>query len=463
MSAPLIWIVFPLMMAVVLYFLRMRTPLVIILAGICTFSLAALALLMPIASIVRLGPLSFEISATLNVLGRRLVLENGDRTLLAFVYLVAGFWFLAARAAGTQRLFIPFGLAMVVLLVAAAAVEPFLYAALLIEMAVLVSVPMLAPPGQPTGQGVLRYLIFQTLAMPFILFAGWALGAIEANPSDAHLYPLAEVFLGLGFAFWLAVFPFYTWLPLLSEQSHPYVAGFVLTLLSSVTLVLWLSFLDTFAWLRTSELLFTGFRLTGLLMVASGGIWAAFERNYARLIGYALIIEAGFSILALSLGNTAGLKLFTQLFFPRAVGLAVFSLALGIWGQQDHFRGFDKPEGLLWRLPVMTTALLLAFFSLGALPVLAGFPPRLTLLEALAAQSLADTLAALLGSIGFLVGGLRMLVQVTTGERLPPQSERPSHMLMLGVGAVMLLVLGLLPDWFLPRFHDLLLPFTHLR
>ena len=96
---------------------------------------------------------------------------------------------------------------MIALLVAALAVEPFLFSALLIEMAVLVSVPLLSPPGHPVGKGVLRYLIFQTLAMPFILFAGWVFGGVEINPADTQLLVQSVVLMGFGFAFWLAVFP----------------------------------------------------------------------------------------------------------------------------------------------------------------------------------------------------------------------------------------------------------------
>ena len=67
----------------------------------------------------------------------------------------------------------PLGLAVVGLLVSTLAVEPFLYGALLIEVAVIVCVLMLAPPGETPGQGVLRFLIFQTLGIPFILFTGF--------------------------------------------------------------------------------------------------------------------------------------------------------------------------------------------------------------------------------------------------------------------------------------------------
>lgn len=463
MSAPVLWIGLPLAAAVGLFFARKREHLVIVLAGILCFLLAAIALLVPIASLVQIGPLSFEIPDTLTILGRRLVLENGSRTLLALIYTTAGFWLLGSGVARTNRLFVPFSLLMVALLVAVAAVEPFLYAALLVEMAVLVSIPMLAPPGRPFGQGVLRYLIFQTLALPFILLAGWSLASIEANPSNQALYLQAEVFLGLGLAFWLAVFPFYTWIPLLLEQSHPYIAGFVVTMLSTVILHFMLNYLDTFAWLRTSQLFYTGLELIGAIMVGTAGVWAAFQRNLSRLMGYAVILETGFALVAVSLGIGAQLNIYAQMFLPRIVGLATWALALSILQRQPGFRGFSNIEGLLRRAPLAGAISLVAYFSLGGLPLLAGFPVRLVLMETLASQSPLAAFWLLAGNLGYLIGGLRALALMAQGDEPYQISETRTQVVMLIGGALLLVIIGLLPGLFLPGLNELLATFPRLR
>ena len=174
MSAPLIWIILPLVVSLVLWFQKERHQLVILLAaGLCLL-LAFLAWRAPIDSLIQLGPVSFIISSSLTFLGRSFILASSNSAFLILIYLIGAFWLFGAIAAGVPDIFVPLGLALISLLVAALSVQPFLYAALLIEVAVLLSIPMLVPPGKAAGQGVIRYLIFQTLALPFILLAGWA-------------------------------------------------------------------------------------------------------------------------------------------------------------------------------------------------------------------------------------------------------------------------------------------------
>ena len=62
------------------------------------------------------------------------------------------------------------------LMVASIAVEPFLYAALFIQMAILLAIPLMTSIYEAPSKGITRFLVYQTLAMPFILVAGWLLG-----------------------------------------------------------------------------------------------------------------------------------------------------------------------------------------------------------------------------------------------------------------------------------------------
>jgi NADH-quinone oxidoreductase subunit N len=463
MSAPLIWIGLPALAGLLFWFLRERYGRMVILATTFCLTLAVLAWLLPFGQVIRLGPVAFSIEPVFSFAGRRLILDSGDRTFLIFIYVLCAFWFAGSYAVRTNRLLIPFGLGVVALLVAALAVEPFLYAALIIEMAVLLSVPLLAPPGRRIGQGVLRFLIFQTLAMPFILLAGWALAGVETNPSNQTLVTLSTVFFGLGFAFWLAVFPFYTWIPLLAEQSEPYAAGFILLVLPMVDLLLCLSFLDRFAWLRATPQIFQVIGQIGTLMVITAGVWAVFQKDLARLFGYAVIVETGFSLLAISLGGTIGKDLFSSMFLPRMIGLGLWALSLSLLRREAGSTRFEDVGGFAQRMPFTTAGLAVAALTLGGLPLLPVFPIHQVILEELAGRSLWSALWVLAGSGGLLFSTFRALAVLARGSRLSQTfSESRLQIALLIGGIASLLLIGIFPQIFLPILNGLASQYTLL-
>ena len=172
MSAPLIWIILPAAFAVpAILFNNQRF--LSILGGSLAAVLAFIALVIPIDQALQIGGFSLKIAPAIDILGRRLILIPADGPLLVVFYGLIAMWFFGGEVTGTAHRLVPFGLLVTALLVASIAVEPFLYAAILIEMAILLAIPLLLPLNQTPGPGVTRFLIYQTLGMPFILFAGW--------------------------------------------------------------------------------------------------------------------------------------------------------------------------------------------------------------------------------------------------------------------------------------------------
>lgn len=463
MNAPMIWIGIPLLAAVFLFIMRRRDTLVLALAVAITTLLALLAFFLPIGNPIDLGIFQFQINESFVLLGRRFILDSGDRFFLRLIYAFGAFWFAGGKTAGVHRYFAPLGVAILGLLAAALAVEPFLYAALLIETAVLFSVPILSPPGRPVSQGVLRFLVFQTLAMPFVLIAGWSAGSVEVNPANERLLTQAVALLALGFGFWLAVFPFYSWMPLLINEANPFVAGFVVMLLNSLVFLLSLDFLNAFAWLREFQMLYPALRLVGLIMIVTGGIWAAFQQNLARLLAYAIIVENGFALLALSLDSRTGYEIFISMILARLVAVALWSLSLSVLKNRTTL-DVQGLRGYFQRMPLASCGLLMGILGIAGLPLLAVFPMRLYLLENLAQESEGIVLWALIGSVGMLIAGLRLMAALVNSEETEWHIEenRGQAFYLVG-GMLILLVIGIFPRWFFPSVQNLLKAFKQLQ
>ena len=463
MSAPLLWIFLPFVIGGLSLFIT-RERWATMIGGVTAIVLTAAALIVPIDEALSFGSFSLKVESSFQILGRNLTLNSSEAPLLAILFGVAALWFVGAEAAGVARRLTPFGLMIISLLVASIAVQPFLYAALLIELSVLVAVPLLSPPDQTPSRGVIRFLIYQSLGMPFILVAGWLSAGVDASPGDLTLTIQSSLMLGLGFAFLFAIFPLYNWIPLLMEESSPYIVGFLLWLLPMVTSILGMSFLDRYAWLRTSAQLVSALRVAGLLMVLTGGIWTAFQRHLGRMMAFAAVAETGFILLSLSLDPTIGLPIVFLLLIPRGLGLAIWALSLSILNSNTESLRFSSVQGIIRTYPLATTGLILSALSTAGFPLLAGFPPRLALWSGLAQQSLSTGFWLLIGIVGLAAGAVRTLAVMVMADEKTAWASKESWAQrgMLGIGMIGLFILGLFPQAANPILDKLPLMFQHL-
>jgi len=463
MNAPTLWIIAPIFLGILLFFIKNQRVLSV-LGGSVAVALALTAQFVPIELAMNLGSFSLKIDSSLTVLGRILLIQPTEGPLLALIYGTAALWFFGAEASKKATRVVPAGFMIIALMVASIAVEPFLYAALFIEMGILLTIPMLTSIYKRPGRGIVRFLIYQTLAMPFILLAGWLLSGVEASPGDLALAAQSAAMLGLGFAFLLAIFPLYSWIPLLLEDTSPYTVGFLLWILPTMTIIFGAGFLDRYSWLRSSSQLLLALRYVGLLMVVTGGVFAAFQRHLGRIMAYGSIAETGFSLLALSLDLRLGIPILFLLIPARALGLAVWSLSLTIIGENVETMRFGATRGVLRITPLAGAGMIIATLSTSAFPLLAGFPARLALWEGLSRVSLNSAIWMAVGIIGLLASAFRSLAVISMADEYTSWKPResPSQMIMLGLGIIGLFILGLFPQTVQFVLADLPLMFEHL-
>ncbi len=447
MSLPVLFIVIPLAVSIALFVFSKHTKLSIFVGLILYTVLGLVSLLHDFGEVMKLGPLSFELNTTLNFLGRLLVLENQDRVYLVLASLFSFIWIGGIRAAGIESRVIPYQLIVTASLTAALAVEPFIFSAFFIEIAVICSIPMLVKQGEHIGKGVLRFLIFETLAMPLILLGGWILGGNQASPSDIEQISIAGFFLGIGFAFWLAVFPFHSWVPQLSEDAPPYLVTFLLTLFPQVAIIGILEFTSDVAWIRGSQLFSTVILNIGTIMIIATAIWAFFEKNVARLFGFIVLFESGCLLLFVSLQSQLAIETLFLSLFPRALALALAGLSISVMFPKGATGGNLVINGSFRDYTFATSGLVLSFLSIIGFPLLAEFPNKLILLGLLRSLHPEVMIWMMIGFIGMLVPVVNLMLKMTKSEKMEFKvNENWIQIFLISVGGLLLVIMGLFPN-----------------
>ncbi len=461
MIVPQFMMATPLAVAVIVYFLRRWPWVQAIVAAATAAVLALLALQIPLDHVAVFAGRDVAFTGVWTVLGRSFTFASDDRPALAFIYLASMFFFAGAGAAKTSRTFAPVGLLMLSLLAATIFVQPFLFAALFLEMIAAAAALMLADDDHPDTRGAMRLLVFVTLAVPFILMAGWQLEGVATSPDDPTLLIRATGLLNIGFMILLAIVPFHAWIPTVADDSSPFAAAFVFTVVQTAVMFFMLKFFSQYEWLRTNPNEFALLRVAGTVMVVAGGAFAFAQRRMGRLMGYAVMIDTGASLLAVGLGTPDALRAALLIVALRGAGLAVWGLGLNWLSAHTGATDLDDLAGKAWQMPFATAAVSVGVLSLAGFPLTAGFAGRWALYRLLAPGNIGLALALLLASASVGLASARTMVALFRGGGQRAEGaegllanfsiqEGQVAVVMLAIGVLGLLLVGLFPQWILP-------------
>ena len=143
----------------------------------------SLSVLIPLVLAILAGIFAKDLA--LNFAGKHIVLKDSlvlfERTIqittsqlqmVSFLYLHCFGWNLLTPLFKQSQWFGSLSLIITAFWVIVQFLSPFLYAAVVVELIALLSVPLLSPRGSPTGSGIIHYLSAQTIALPLILLSG---------------------------------------------------------------------------------------------------------------------------------------------------------------------------------------------------------------------------------------------------------------------------------------------------
>jgi len=466
----LLFLVLPLIMAGVVYALRRWAMLSAVISVGTALALGIIIVVVPLGRTMELWGRQIVMGGTLSLLGRELVLEAVDRIAIAFLYLTAAGIFTLAWQVSPRTVLFPVGFGLLSLLSGSLLIRPLIYAVLLFEVAVALSLFALQPEDRGPTRGGLHYVSFSLLALPGLLVIHWLMGRYALTPDNTTLLYSAAVLLALSFALLLGAVPFHLWVPSLVSDSEPLAGAFVFTVNNGAVWFLLLAFLETYPELSAYPGSASFVSSAGLAMVAVGGLLAAAQRRPGRLVGYGALVDSGAALMALGMANERGLALLFLILFLRPVGLVLMNA--GLKGLRSRGARDDEPEGMRGlgrRAPWCTLAFLTGGLSTAGVPMSAGFAGRWALYGTLAPSDLLSVIVLMGASAGVMIGMWRafstlVAPDVSSGEETGETHralEWPLAALLVSAVAASF-ALGLFPQLLMPTAVRLASLYTFL-
>lgn len=446
--AAFLWILMPILTGVIsLLFLRgnARVLTVVIVSGILYLA----ALFAPPGVPFNFFNTSIYIQPVFSILGRSFILENSHQVILLNAFGFGAFWFVGTIGSQTARTLPSYGLLILGVLIAAISIQPFLYAGVFIEFAILLIVPMLLSNETVNPQKILPFLLNQSLAFPFILLAGFLLSGINTPQSELKIISQGILMLGIGFAFLLSVFPLYSWAPILSTRIDPHKLGFILIVFPFFSLLFGETFIDRFAFLRGGSALSPILEGIGLLMIVTSSIFAAVQQRFDRTFAYALVSLTGFGLIALSLPEVEeGVRYFFIIFQIHTLTFGLWSFAMSDIRHRGGELTFETQRGAFWKYPFAASAILISVFTIAGSPFFALFPIKISLWDRVVEYFPSHIFWYGVSLVGFWVSATRIFAAFfqPLRSRAEKHTEKSWKITLIIIAIGVIVIFGIYPD-----------------
>ena len=401
--------------------------------------------------------LGAQISPSLGILGRLILIEPNYKMVIIAFNMFLGVWTFSLYIHQIESYLVPLGLVFNSLLISTISISPFLYSGLILEIAVIVSIPILIGRTEKKFKGIARYLINFSVGMVFILLAGWYLAGGEISPINDEQLIQATLILGLGFVFWLAVFPVHSWIPILSEEISPVNSFYVLILLPLATMILLLKYLNGFSWLRSFSIVYDALGLFGSIMCFTGAIWAIFQKNIRRTAGYLVLFSSGLILISLSLSTLNGYILATHLFLHRFIVLTMLAWMIIILENNFQDQDLRRFEGSFYEFPMIISGLIVSLFSLIGMPLTPGFPIIQALIASASEINFLSAMTLFASMLILSINFIRWIYFFTKSEYQQRVSiENKKIIYFTAVFLLLCLVVGLFPSKTYSAFESII-------
>jgi NADH-quinone oxidoreductase subunit N len=260
------------------------------------------------------------------------------------------------------------------------------------------------------------------------------------------------VFLVIGIAFKLGAVPFHMWVPDVYQGAPTSVTMFIATVpkIAAVAMLVRL-LVDGLGTMQTywSDL----FMMLAILSIALGSIVALLQTNIKRLLAYSTISHIGFVLLGFSTGVIGGYG--AAVFYILAyvlMSLAAFGIIILL-----NKKGFEADlisdyKGLSKHSPWFALMMLIVMLSMAGMPPFIGFYAKLFVLQQVVSNGM--IVVAIIAVVFAVISAYYYLQIIKSMYFEAPDKEisisAPIDIkLILSINAVLILVVGLFPDFWI--------------
>nr|YP_009388925.1 NADH dehydrogenase subunit 2 [Cyrtopodion scabrum]BAX77911.1 NADH dehydrogenase subunit 2 [Cyrtopodion scabrum] len=279
-----------------------------------------------------------------------------------------------------------------------------------LELNTLSILPLLIKPHHPRAtEAATKYFLMQATAAALIL-CSCTLNAWQTGQwTITHMSPIPTTILTVAIMLKLGLAPAHLWYPEVLQG---------VTMLTALIIMTWQKFAPLTLLYLTHNHLHTNTMLTLGLTSALVGGWAGLNQTQTRkLMAFSSIAHMGWLIVALSLNmSLATLTMMTYVLLTTTMMLALITTTAKT----------IVSLGTMWPLsPTTLAATTLSLMSLGGLPPLTGFMPKLLILKELSTPTPLLSTLLLMASLPSLFFYIRMtyLTMITT----PPTTTNSEH------------------------------------
>ena len=253
----------------------------------------------------------------------------------------------------------------------------------------------------------------------------------------------------IGFSFKIAAFPFHMWVPDVYQGSPTTVAGLFSTggkaaAFSAIIVSLSAMFSGS------PDILFAPYlAVLAVFSMLFGSIVAIAQDNIKRMLAYSSISHAGYMLIGLASGNSAGLAgVIFYLAVYTFMNLAAFGIISIVEGKDDTNLNINSYAGLGSKFPLLAALLSIVMFSLAGIPPLAGFFAKYYIFIAAIKSGL--TWLAILGVLSSLISvyfylRIVVLMYFKSADQELVFEKSSSGMLAVIISVLLIILLGLAP------------------